>query len=54
MNKLNLRDKNRPIQLILKVPGNGCNIACEYCFEKGKKVSHEYLNQNTLRTLIKK
>ncbi|WP_298014689.1 radical SAM/SPASM domain-containing protein [uncultured Megasphaera sp.] len=54
MNVLNLRDKNRPLQLILKVPGNGCNIACEYCFEKGKNVSHDLLTPDVLSNIIDK
>ena len=54
MNKLNLRDNNRPMQLILKVPGNGCNIACGYCFEKKKNVTHEFLKPEYLNNILSK
>ena len=54
MGELNLRNSSKTLQIILKIPGNGCNIDCEYCFEKEKRVSHEFFKPDLLDRIINK
>ncbi|WP_378957065.1 radical SAM protein [Pelosinus sp. sgz500959] len=54
MSDINLYTTEKPIKLILKVAGNGCNIDCSYCFEKNKKNSHGIMSATFLKDLLSK
>lgn len=54
MKKIELRDRKKTLQLILKVYGNRCNIACEYCFENAKNVVQTIMTPNMLERIMDK
>lgn len=48
MKLTHLKDSD-PIQLILKLPGDECNLRCSYCYEKQREYKeHKFLDEITL------
>ena len=51
---LNLYDPTSGLNLVIKTPGNACNLNCEYCFEKMKNVSNYFVTADLLKRTIDK
>lgn len=52
MNNIKLRNKEKALQFVLKLPGNGCNLDCNYCFEQQKDVKKGFLSIKQLDNLF--
>lgn len=54
MNGVSLFNDNGVLKLIVKAPGNLCNINCTYCFEKKKSIDEGIVTDILLDEVIKK
>ena len=52
MSNIQLYNKGKHTNLILKLCGNSCNINCSYCFEKKKEVENGLIKFNEINNLI--
>lgn len=48
-----------PISVMMKPASGNCNMKCDYCFycdeqEKREQMSYEFMNENTLKNIIRK
>ena len=54
MKEIELFEKDKNINLIIKTAGNACNIHCAYCFEQAKEVKKEFITPEKLEKIINK
>ena len=54
MKEIELFEKDKNINLIIKTAGNACNIHCTYCFEQAKEVKKEFITPEKLEKIIDK